>query len=215
MVHSGLPESRHEPTKSLPASSMSIFTSRACMSPAWFSMATFSPASTMRERTLCSTCTVFSMWASRGIAPVRSAEVPSTQRTMREPTIARGGGHARELLFGRPFDLSKIVEVGQIESMPISTSMPSFSACARTCLEILLLQAAQEADFAEMDHPDAPLRGEIEILEGRPALRAQAEQIEAEFDLAAGSRRARAPGWREPRRRQPACVRRVIRPHLG
>jgi hypothetical protein len=62
-VQHALPESKFTPTKSLPAASTSRFSSRDCMSPAWFSTAIFTPASTARDRTPFSTATVSSMRA--------------------------------------------------------------------------------------------------------------------------------------------------------
>jgi hypothetical protein len=164
MVHSGLPESRHEPTKSLPASSMSIFTSRACMSPAWFSMATFNPASMMRDRTLCSTCTVFSMLASSGVVLVRSAEVPSTQRTMREPTMRAAAAMRVSCSSAVPFRLVENRRGGANREHADLDFDAELLGMRADRFEILLLQAAEESDLAEMDHANAPLRGEVEVL---------------------------------------------------
>ena len=57
------------------------------MSPAWFSIATLIPASTMRDRMLFSILTIESMCGS--MPPFRSAAAPSTARTIGERTIRR------------------------------------------------------------------------------------------------------------------------------
>ena len=53
-------------------------------------------------------------------------------------------------------------------------------------LQILGFQAADEAQFAEVDHFQARFRAEIEVLERGPVLRAETEEVEAEFDVGGG-----------------------------
>ncbi len=47
---------------------------------------------------------------------------------------------------------SNIFEVGQIDFMPISISMPQLLGVAADGAQILRLQAADEADLGEVDH---------------------------------------------------------------
>ena len=163
------------------------------MSPAWFSMATFSPASTTRARTLRSTLTVFSMWPSmrNRAGAVRGASQHTAHDT--RPDGARRAHHARELLFGRPLRLVEEGRGGTDREHADLHFDAQFLGVRANLFEVFFFQAPQEADLAEMDHLDAPLRAEVEVLDGRPALRAETVQVEAEFDLAGRGRRTRAP----------------------
>ncbi len=131
-AHSGLPESRHAPTKSGPAASIRRFNSRACMSPAWFSIAILRPLSITRGRTALSTLIVSSMRASMPPGVERSANVPWKQRTIGEPTSLAARSMRVICCSAVPGDGSNAFEVGQMDRMPSSISMPSLSACSRT-----------------------------------------------------------------------------------
>jgi hypothetical protein len=61
-VHVALPGSIVAPTKLVPAASISPTSSQACMSPAWFSTAILTLASSASLRTALSTLTISSIW---------------------------------------------------------------------------------------------------------------------------------------------------------
>ena len=94
--------------------------------------------------------------------------------------MRRGAEHGDDLVLGRcPCVASKMPELGQIDSMPSSSSMPSASACAFTRWRWCAFEAADETRLAVVDDCDTPLRAEVELLERRPVLRSQAEHVEA------------------------------------
>ena len=75
--------------------------------------------------------TVLSIWRSMGPG-WRSSELPRTARTMRDPTIFAEAIMRVSCSSAVPSFGSNIFEVGQMDFIPISTSMPSFSAYCRT-----------------------------------------------------------------------------------
>ena len=96
-----LPLSMVAPTKSCPAPSISVTSSRPVMSPAWFSTAIVTPASSARVRTFFSTATVSAMraWMPPGVD--RSSPNPSTQRATVLPVPCATLINSAEQLLGR------------------------------------------------------------------------------------------------------------------
>ena len=69
-------------------------------------------------------------------------------------------------------------------------------------LEVVGLERAEEANLAEVDDLDLPLGREVELLERRPVLRAEAEHVDAEADRCRpAARRRRCQGQRRRAKR--------------
>ena len=128
---------------------------------------------------------MLSMWRSMGPG-WRSSELPKTARTMCEPTIVAEAIMRVSCSSAVPSFGSNIFEVGQIDFIPISTSMLSFSAYCRTCAEVRGIKTADEANLGKVNHLGAMGRAVIQVLEGRPILRAQAEEVDSGFDGGGG-----------------------------
>ena len=96
--------------------------------------------------------------------------LPSTARTIGERTIFAASIIRPSCSSAVPCALSNIVDVGQMERMPISSRCFSSSARARTLAQVVGLERSEEADLAEVHDLHVPLGGEIELLERRPVL---------------------------------------------
>ncbi len=166
------------PTNSGPAASTSLFNSRACMSPAWFSIATLTPASMTFEREFLSTATIESMCFS--MPPRRSAPLPSTARTMRRAHDLRGVDHPRQLFFGGALRLVEHRRRRTDRSHADLEIEPELVGVGAHLAQVVGFEVAEEPDLAEVHDLDVPLRGEVHLLERRPVLRAETVHVHAE-----------------------------------
>ena len=181
IAHTGLPASMHTPTKSGPASSTSIFSSRACMSPAWFSTASFSPASTTRDRTECehAECVVDPLLDASGETAIFHAPDDAADERGAEEACRRQ--HCLDLrvraALRRVEDSGARADREHAELEPDAEPVGVRAHAA----EMIRIEAAEQPDLAVVGEADAPARGEVELFERGPALRAQAEHVEAEM----------------------------------
>ena len=129
-IHTGLPESRHTPMTSRPTASTIIFISRACRSPPWFSTASFTPESRMRERRARTALTMLSMCIS---ICGRSESPPRMQRMQVAPKICDALRARLTCSSTVPSLALNDRALGQTEPCASCSLMPSRSACSRIC----------------------------------------------------------------------------------
>ena len=167
MVHTGLPESRQTPTKSGPGASMSVFSSRACMSPAWFSIATLTPASDRATAMFFSTLTVSSMCRSM---PPRSAALRARHGRSATGRSSRRRSSSRAALRPCPAPCRTSPTSGRSSACRSRDPVRARRRVARTLFRLSGSSDAEKTDLAEMDDLDVPLRGEVDLLKRRPVL---------------------------------------------
>ena len=126
-VQQALPESKFTPTKSGPARSTSDLSSAACMSPAWFSTAIFTPASRACGFTARSTVTVSAIRAAMPPGERRSSWLPRITRNAREPRALAMRMPVARCSAGVPNSGLNVFEVGQMLHEP-SSSVTALSA---------------------------------------------------------------------------------------
>ena len=126
-VQQALPESKFTPTNSGPARSTSDFSSAACRSPAWFSIAIVTPRSSAWPRASRSTATVSSIRAAIPPGERRSSWLPRITRNAREPRALAMRIPVARCSAGVPNSGLKVFEVGQMLHEP-SSSVTALSA---------------------------------------------------------------------------------------
>ena len=127
-----------------------------------------------------STFTMLSICMSIGPG-LRSSALPSTQRTIFEPTIFADAIIRVSCSSAVPSFASNIFEVGQIDFIPISTSIPCSRRIFAHLTQVVRLEITDEPDLREMHHLRFLGRAVIEILKRRPALRTDTEQVDPQL----------------------------------
>ena len=148
------------------------------MSPAWFSIATLMPASVIFEREFFSTATSRLDVLLDAAPAVRAAAEHRPDDGGADDL--RGVDHLRQLFLGCALRLVEHRRGGTDRAHADLEIEAELVGVGAHFAQVVRLEVAEEPDLAEVHDLDVPLGREIQLLERRPVLRAEAVHVDAE-----------------------------------